>query len=77
MIFISQLLPAVGVRGAAMNEEPEDYYRVFAPGVQNERDISERLTEADAQSRKREVLIAYPGATVRIENTDESGKAKQ
>jgi hypothetical protein len=76
LIFIGQLLPTVGVRGAAMNEEPKDYYRVFAPGVPNEREISERLTEPDAQSRKREILIAYPGATMRIEKTDESGKAK-
>ena len=29
-----------------------------------------------ARSRKREILMAYPAATVRIEKTDESGRAK-
>jgi hypothetical protein len=58
-----------------MNDKPKDYYRVFAPGVPNYRDMSERFTEADAQSRKREILMAYPAATVRIEKTDESGRA--
>ncbi len=59
-----------------MNEKPKDFYRVFAPGVPNYRDVSARLSEADAQSRKREILMAYPAATVRIEKTDESGGAK-
>ena len=59
-----------------MNEKRQDYYRVFAPGVPNVRVVSERLTEADARSRKREILMAYPAATVRIEKTDESGRAK-
>lgn len=59
-----------------MNDKPQLYYRVFAPGVPNVRVISERLTEAEAQSRKREILMAYPAATVRIEKTDESGRAK-
>jgi hypothetical protein len=59
-----------------MNEKPKDYYRVFAPGVPNVRVISERLTEADAKSRKREILMMYPAATVRIEKTDESGRTK-
>jgi len=58
-----------------MNEKPKDFYRVFAPGVPNYRDVSERLSEADAQSRRREILMAYPAATVRIEKTDESGRA--
>jgi hypothetical protein len=58
------------------NENPRGFYRVFAPGVPNFRDISERLTEAEARSRKREILMAYPAATVRIEKTDESGRAK-
>ena len=49
-----------------MNEKPQDYYRVFAPGVPNVRVMSERLTEAEAQSRKREILMAYPAAMVRI-----------
>jgi len=38
--------------------------------------MSERLSEAEARSRKREILMAYPAATVRIEKTDESGRAK-
>ena len=59
-----------------MNEQPKDFYRVFAPSVPNTRDISERLTEADAQSRKREILMAYPAATVRIERADEPGSTK-
>ena len=53
-----------------MDKKPENYYRVFAPGVPNVRVISERLTEADARSRKREILMAYPAATVRIEKTE-------
>ncbi len=58
-----------------MDEKPKDYYRVFAPGVPNVRVVSERFaTEADAQRRKREILMAYPAATVRIEKTDESGR---
>jgi len=59
-----------------MNQKPErptNFYRVFAPGVPNVRVMSERLSEADARSRKREILMAYPAATVRIEKTDESG----
>jgi hypothetical protein len=59
-----------------MIENPKNFYRVFAPGVPNVRDISERLTEAEARSRKREILMAYPSATVRIEKTDESGRGK-
>ena len=60
-----------------MNEKPKDSYRVFAPGIPNYRDISERLaSEADAKRLKREILMAYPVATVRIEKTDESGRAK-
>ena len=60
-----------------MNAKHKAYYRVFAPGVPNVRDVSERFeTEADAQRRKREILMAYPAATVRIEKSDESGRAK-
>lgn len=59
-----------------MKEKPQDYYRVFAPGVPNVRVMSERLTEAEARSRKREILMAYPAATVRIEKADEGGQAK-
>ncbi len=60
-----------------MNEKPKDYYRVLALGVPNYRGVSEPFgSEADAQSRKREILMAYPAATVLIEKTDESGRAK-
>jgi hypothetical protein len=58
------------------NQKPNEYYRVFARGVPNVRTISERLSEADARSRKREILKAYPAATVRIEKSDESGRQK-
>jgi hypothetical protein len=44
--------------------------------LSNARDISENLTEAEARSRKREILMAYPAATVRIEKTDESGRVR-
>lgn len=60
-----------------MNEKPKDYYRVFAPGVPNVRVVSERFTsEADAKRLKREILMAYPAATVRIEKADEEGRVK-
>ena len=60
-----------------MNEKAKDYCRVFAPGVPNVRVISERFTsEVDAQRVKRTILMMYPAATVRIEKTDESGRAK-
>lgn len=59
-----------------MIEKPKDYCRVFAPGVPNVRDISERFTEAEAKRLKREILMACPAATVRIEKTDESGRTK-
>lgn len=60
-----------------MNEKPKDYYRVFAPGVPDVRIISERFTsEADAKRAKRTILMMYPAANVRIEKTDESGRAK-
>lgn len=64
------------MRHLPMNDKPKDLYRVFAPGVPNVRVVSERLSEADARSRKREILMAYPAATVRIEKTDESERAK-
>ena len=69
-------LKCVAEAGNHMNEKPQDYYRVFAPGVPNVRVMSERLTEAEAKSRKREILMAYPAATVRIGKTDESGQKK-
>ena len=53
-------------------ERPEEFYRLFAPGVPNVRVMSERLSEAEAQSRRREILMAHPAATVRIEKMDES-----
>ena len=60
-----------------MNKGPKNYYRVFAPNIPNVRVISERFnTEADAQRVKRTILMMYPAATVRIEKTDESGRAK-
>ena len=64
------------MRHLPVNEKPKDFYRVFAPGVPNVRVMSERLSEADARSRKREILMAYPAASVRIEKTDETGRAK-
>lgn len=60
-----------------MNDKPKDYCRVFAPGVPNVCTIAERFaSEADAKRLKREILMAYPAATVRIEKTDESVRAK-
>ena len=60
-----------------MNNKPNDYYRVFAPGVPNVRVVSERFnSEADAKRYKREILMTYPAATVRIEKTDDKGRAK-
>jgi hypothetical protein len=59
-----------------MNERPKDYYRLIAPGVPNARVMSERLSEADARSRKREILMAYPAPTVRIKKADEMGTSK-
>jgi hypothetical protein len=62
------------MRHFPMSKTPKDLYRVFAPGVPNVRVLSERLSEADARSRKREILMAYPAATVWIEKTDESSR---
>jgi hypothetical protein len=60
-----------------INGKSKYYYRVFAPGVLNIRVVSERFTsEADAKRLKREIPMAYPAATVRIEKTDEAGRAK-
>jgi hypothetical protein len=64
------------MRHFPVNEKPKDFYRVFAAGVPNVRVLSERLSEAEARSRKREILMAYPAATVRIEKTYESARAK-
>jgi hypothetical protein len=49
---------------------------LVSPGVPNVRVMSERLTEAEAQSRGREILMAHPAALVRIEKTDEPRRAK-
>jgi hypothetical protein len=60
-----------------INGKSKYYYRVFAPGVPNIRVVSERFTsEADAKRLKREILMAYPAATVRIGRTDEAGRGK-
>jgi hypothetical protein len=60
-----------------MKKQSKDYYRVFAPGLPNVRVVSERFpSEADAKRYKREILMTYPAATVRIEKTDEAGQAK-
>jgi hypothetical protein len=60
-----------------MDDKAKDYYRVFAPNVPNVRIVSERFTsEADAQRAKRTILMMYPAATVRIEKTNEEGRAK-
>jgi hypothetical protein len=54
-----------------MAENKKEWYRVFAPGVPDTRAVSERFTtEADAKRLKREILMAYPAARVRIEKTD-------
>jgi hypothetical protein len=59
-----------------MSDKAKEYYYVFAPGVPNMRTVSERFaSEADAKRLKREILMAYPAATVRIEKTDDSGRA--
>jgi hypothetical protein len=58
-----------------MHDQNKPYYRVFAPGVPNRQIVSERLaSEADAKRLKREILMAYPTAMVRIEKTDETGR---
>jgi hypothetical protein len=60
-----------------MNDKPQGFYRVFAPGVPNVRVVSERFTsEADAKRYKREILMAYPAAIVRIEKTDDEERGK-
>ena len=66
-----------------MDKKPQNYYRVFAllplrcgSDLPDVRVMSERLSEAEAQSRRREILMAHPAATVRIEKTDESERVK-
>jgi hypothetical protein len=60
-----------------MADKQPEYYRVFAPGVPNVRVVSGPFpNEADAKRLKREILMAYPSATVRIEKIDQSGRAK-
>lgn len=66
-----------------MDKKPQNYYRVFAllplgsgSDMPNVRVMSERLSEAEARSRKREILMAHPAATVRIEKTDDSERVK-
>jgi hypothetical protein len=56
------------------NQNPNEYFRVFAPGVPNVRVVSERFTtEAEAKRYKREILMSYPSASVRIEKSGEFG----
>ena len=59
-----------------MADDKKGYYRVFAPGVPDVRTISRFATEADAKRLRREILMAYPSATVHIEKRDESERAK-
>jgi hypothetical protein len=60
-----------------MDHNPRDYYRLFVPNVPNLGTISERFaSEADARRAKWTILMMYPAATVRIEKTEESGRAK-
>jgi hypothetical protein len=61
-----------------VNPKPNPLYRVFAPGVPNVRVVSERFrSEAEAKRYKREILMAYPSAIVRIEKCDEVGGGKR
>jgi len=46
-----------GREGGYLDKRPNDFYRVFAPGIPNVRVVSERLSEAEARSRKREILM--------------------
>jgi len=56
------------------NQKTNEYFRVFAPGVPNVRVVSERFaSEAEAKRYKREILLAYPAAMIRIEKSEELG----
>jgi hypothetical protein len=58
-----------------MSDNNDQYFRVFAAGTPTMRSVSERFTsEADAKRLKREILMAHPAATVRIERTDPTGR---
>jgi hypothetical protein len=60
------------------DQKPNEYFRVFAPGVPNVRVVSDRFTsEADAKRYKREILMSYPAASVRIEKSNEFGGLKK
>jgi hypothetical protein len=60
--------------GDRVDDNQKHYYRVFAPDVPNMPTVSERFTsEGDAKRLKREILMAYPAATVRIEKMDDFG----
>lgn len=59
--------------GVIMNDKLKEYYRVSAAGIPN---VPVVTNEVDAQRIKREILMVYPAATVRIEKTEESGRAK-
>jgi hypothetical protein len=58
-----------------MYDSNKKSYRLFAPAVSNMQSVSERFsTEAEAKQRKREILMAYPAATVRIVKADDTGR---
>jgi hypothetical protein len=60
------------------NQKPNEYFRVFAPGVPNVRVVSDRFaSEADAKRYKRQILMSYPAASVRIEKSNEFGDQKK
>lgn len=56
-----------------MNDKLKEYYRVSAVGIPN---VPVVTNEVDAKRIKREILMVYPAATVRIEKTEGSERAK-
>jgi hypothetical protein len=56
-----------------MSDKLNEYYRVSAAGIPN---VPVVTNEVDAKRIKREILMVYPAATVRIEKTEDSGRAK-
>lgn len=71
-IFVSANAPS-GLIGVTMSDKPKEYYRVSAVGIPN---VPVVTNEVDAKRLKREILMVYPAATVRIEKTEDSGRAK-
>ena len=55
-----------------MSDKLKEYYRVSVVGISNFPVVT---NEVDAKRLKREILMVYPAATVRIEKTEESGRA--